>query len=438
MSSPSLHNLIWSSSRMSLCSRDDVSRKKPGGLHELALESIQDLKDRRDLQGEFHLTIPAFDCFVGIADFPGSDALELAGMVELRIEDVSPFPLDRTYYGWEVLEQSENNSRVLYVLCPQGALDRRHDALREAGVTLHRADVDLAAWLELIRAEEPGEDSRLILFQDESRYWLIAMDRGVPASVLSLGAWEDQEAFFLEELDLALSAVEAERGGLDFTELVLWMRGKEGFADLDRLQASLGLPCRRRLLSELPPLAEGVIQRAEASAEGRKLDLSPQSWKDEEAARRSRKRLIQSVVGLAGLWLLLTLSLLGFVKVREHQLRKLRQELFSQETPVREIRELTDRVRSLTQFTDRRTSALEIMRIMAEAVPGSGRVVLKDIQYRKQEGITISGEAAGDFFLFQEALSESPVLRVEDFDTREARGTTEFRMVGRWRWEEEE
>lgn len=444
MPSSSLHTLVWSSSRLILCSREDASRKKTGrkntgGRKETVLESISDLQGRRDLQGEFHLTIPASECLLGIADFPGTDAEELAGMVELRMEDVSPFPMDRTYYGWEVLESSENSSRVLYALCARGALDQRHDALRGAGITLHRADVDLAVWLELIRAAEPGEDSRLILLQDEAQHWLIALDRGVPVGIVSLGEWKDQdEGFFLEEVDMALSAVEAEWGALDFTDLRIWTRDEDSFPCLESLQRHVGLPCQVRFISELPPLTEGAMRRAEASARERKLDLSPLSWKEEEAVRLSRKRLVQRLTGLAALWLLVTLSVVGMVKYRDYQLRKLRQELAGQETPVREIRELSDRVRSLSQFTDRKTSALEVLRILAEAAPGSGRVVLRDIQYRKEEGVTISGEASGDFFLFQETLSESPILRVEDFDTREVRGTTEFRIVGRWRWEEDE
>lgn len=404
----------------------------------LSLEQLEAVEEHKSqTRGELHLGIPASSCFLGITDFPGTDTEELAGMVELRVEDVSPFPMDRTYFGWERLQTGEGGSRVLYVLCPHSTLDPLHAQLQERGLTLHRVDVDVPVWLGLILEAQPPEGSRLILLESDGHVWLIAVDNGAPGSILSLGEFDPAApALFLEELDLALTAVEADRGALEFAGLS-WWGNTDRSEVLGELSAHVGVPCEWKSLEELPPFAEGFLRRAEESGARPLLDLSPDSWKQEEADRIARKKLIRSALALASAWLLLVAGFLGTVKLQERSLRKLRQELTRQEQPLREIRDLSERVRSLMQFTDRRTSALEVLRIMAESAPGAGRVVLRDLTYRKAEGVTITGEASGDFFLFQEALSAQPVLRVEDFDTREVRGTTEFRVVSRWRWEEE-
>ncbi|MCC5846214.1 MAG: hypothetical protein JJU05_18350 [Verrucomicrobia bacterium] len=396
----------------------------------------------RSRTGEAHVVLPAKECLIQVADVPSVDAEELEGMMALRAEDVSPFPMDRTHWGWEVVSQSESESRVLFVLTGHRLLDALHEEGAEQQVVPHRVDVDVLAWWSLIAEADKREDavSRLVLVVEADQSFLFALEAGVLAAVVSLGDPYDCDVeVYLEELDMALAAIEAERGALSFAELTVWEHGDtaEG-VDVSVFKEHLSIPVAVKSLESLPPLTSGVEKRAELSKSKALVDLAPAVWKEEERARALRQRVLKSAVAVGLVWVLLVASFSGYVWSQGRSLAGLEAEIAGQEGAVRDVQRLSDRVRSLSQFTDRSTSALEILRMLAEASPGTGRLLIRDLQYRKDQGVTVSGEASGDFFVFQEMLSESPVLRVETFETREVRGQTEFRLASVWRWREEE
>ncbi len=377
-----------------------------------------------------------------VVDVPSVDSEEIAGMMALRAEEVSPFPLDRTHWGWEEIAQSESESRVLFVLTGHRLLDALHAEGAAQHRIPHRVDVDVLAWWALIRAEEGPDEgkARLVLIVEGGQSFLLAMEGGGVAAVVSLGDPCDCESeVYLEELDMALAAVEAERGALSFAALTVWAHGDASCGvDASLLQAHLGIPVRVKALEDLPALRAGVETRAVQSKTKRLLDLTPEAWKVEAQARDLRQRLLTAAVAVGMLWVLLVASFSGYVWSQGRALAGLEEDLAAKAPAVQDVQRLSERVRSLSQFTDRSTSALEILRMLAEASPGTGRLLVRDLQYRKEEGVTVSGEATGDFFEFQEMLSASPILRVETFETREVRGQTEFRLATVWRWQEEE
>lgn len=397
---------------------------------------------RSSRPSEYHVVLPARDCLLQVLDVPGVDPAELEGMMALRAEEVSPFPLDRTHWSWEVLAQTESESRVLFVLTGHRLLD----ALHAEGGARHqvpcRVDVDVLAWWELIRQEEiPGkEGSFLVLLVDENQSFLLAVENGALAAVLSLGDPFDCEAeVYLEELDLALASIEAERGGLSFGFLSVWEDGEGSHGmDVEALRRHLNLPVERKPLEKLGGVEAGILRRAERSSDTPLVDLSPGSWKEETAARALRRRMLTGALAVGAAWGVLVLSFSGYVWAQARALARLEADIAGRAGAVAEVQRLSGQVRSLTQFTDRTTSALEVLRLLAEASPGTGRLLIRDLQYRKEQGVTVSGEAEGDFFVFQEMLSASPVLRVETFETREVRGQTEFRLASVWRWRGEE
>ncbi len=387
------------------------------------------------------MVLAAKECLIQVADVPSVDPEELEGMMALRAEEVSPFPMDRTHWGWEVVSQTESESRVLFVLTGHRLLDALHEEGFERKQVPHRVDVDVLAWWALIAEAETRREpvSRLVLLVEPDQSFLFVLEAGVLAAVVSLGDPYDCDLeVYLEEMDMALAALEAERGALSFSELSVWEHGdsSEG-VDLSELKAHLGLPVSVKTLESLPLLTAGLEKRAVLSKSKALLDLAPAVWKEEEQARALRQRMLNGAVAVGLVWVLLVASFSGYVWAQGRALAGLEAEIRAQQGAVRDVQQLSERVRSLSQFTDRSTSALEILRMLAEASPGTGRLLIRDLQYRKDQGVTVSGEAAGDFFVFQELLSESPVLRVETFETREVRGQTEFRLASVWRWRED-
>lgn len=389
--------------------------------------------------GDAHVVIAGRDCLFQVVDVPSTDAAELEGMMALRAEEVSPFPVDRTHWGWEWVAATEAESRVVFVLTGHRVLDALHAEGMAGKGAPERVDVDVLVWWELLKdAEEeasvPG--SRLVLLVEEGQSFLLAVEGGALAAVVSLGDPGDCGAeVFGEEVGLALAGIEAERGRLRFEGLAVWVSGDLPAAvDVAGLGRQLGLEAAVRDLGALGGLEAGLERRALVSRTERRLDLSPGVWKAEARARALRKRMVTGALGVGGIWVLLVLGFAGVVWREGRVVSRLEAANAAREEAVAEVMALGERVRSLSQFTDRSTSALEMLRVLAEASPGQGRVLVEDVLYKKEAGVTVSGEATGDFFAFQEALSASPLLRVETFETREVRGQTEFRVESVWSW----
>ncbi len=403
-----------------------------------ALSAVQ-----KELRGELHLAIPASSALLHVVDLPTQDSAEIEGMVSLRVEDLTPFPLDRTRSSWELLARTETESRVLIALAAHGEIEPPHEAFKAKRLLIHRVDVDVLAWWRLLVHAEavPASGAHLAMILEGRQTHLLVFDQGLPVAFRSLGPPADWTPEILrEDLGLVLADLEAERGLADFDALAVWHWGAPP-ACLDGLDAPghFGFPCKTHNLGSLPPLSEGVALRALESADGG-IDLSPVAWKEEERMRSLRKRLLVGGAAVAAVWLLAMGGLLGWVGLRERHVRALREEARRQEKPVEEVKALATRVRSLSQFTDRSYSALEGLRLIAEAMPPvAGRMQLLDCTYRKDSGLTFKGQTSGagqDFFQLVEDLGASPVLRVEDYDVKRDRGNLEFRVTTKWRWPE--
>jgi hypothetical protein len=431
--------LSGSRKRVAVVRRPPGEAPGPEGLDwPQALAAVQ-----KELRGELHLALPAASALLHVVDLPTQDRAEIEGMVTLRVEDLTPFPLDRTRASWELIARTETESRVLIALAAHGEIEAPHEAFKAKRLLIHRVDVDVLAWWRLLVHAEvvPAEGAHLAMILDGRQTHLIVFDHGLPVAFRSLGPPDDwTPAILREDLDLVLADLEAERGLAEFRGLAVWHWGAPP-ACLDGLdtRGHFGFPCQTHNLGSLPPLSEGVALRALESADGG-IDLSPAAWKEEERLRALRKQILVGGAAVAAVWLLAMASLLVWVKIREGRVRSLREEARRQEKPVEDVKALAARVRSLSQFTDRSYSALEGLRLIAETMPAvAGRMQLTDCTYRKDSGLTFRGQTGGagqDFFQLVEDLGASPVLRVEDYDVKRDRGNLEFRVTTKWRWPE--
>ena len=167
--------------------------------------------------------------------------------------------------------------------------------------------------------------------------------------------------------------------------------------------------------------------------------LTPLPWKLEvEAQARLRKVVKTAVVGL-GLWALLLGGFVGWIGFRTHQVEQLEANNQSRVSTVDEVRVLIDQIDSLSQFTDRSQSALEALKVLAEAVPGSGSLELEDFRYKKQGGQLFKGSVGRNvqpFNRFLDALTASQAMVVEDYDLNQTRNGYEFKLETDWEWGE--
>lgn len=379
--------------------------------------------------------LPAKDVLMMVLTLPSSDVSELDGMISLQAEELSPYPPERTSHSWELLASAGNHSQVLLVLCALQKLDQLHEQCASQQLPLpRRVDVDLLGGLELLAAKGllPEEASTLLLIAQDSTVYVVAWHENQPVLFRTLGEVQDLTAVVVtEELEMACLSLESAHPESEYRDLQLWHDGEApNWATVPLGEWTPEL----HSLADLPPFETGVQLRSEKNC---RLDLAPQSWKREEARKQNRRKLMRTAsIGL-GIWAVFMLGILIWGEIHRQSTRNLQRQNQEKAPAVDQVQALTDQVRSLSQFTNRSSSALETMLILAEATPGSGTLVVDDFQYRKEEGISFSGKTAGNvqpFYQFLENLAGDERLRVGSYNLRETREGFSFTVDARWEW----
>jgi hypothetical protein len=381
------------------------------------------------------LAVPTRDVLMMITDLPSADPGEIDSMVELQAEEISPFPPERTEVAWEILRELDNgSSRVLMVLISQQKLERVHDLLLPTVGLPARLDVEVMGWLEMMLVNghlSSGKDLWVLIVSGDDAT-LVAWHDDTPVLIRSLGAPEElSPGVIREELSQARVNVETAfpRARMDALHIWHWGEAPDWCAKIN-VASGVGV----HSLDSLSPATHGVLVRSQL---GYLLDLTPKRWKDEAAARRTRKKALRIGGSIAAAWLVGLGALMLWGILQSRQIRGLEGSNEENVEMVNEIRALSDQVRSLTQFTDRSRGALELLRILAESAPGIGALEVEELRYRKDGAHVFRGSMGRNvqpFNRFLDSLTASEALNVEDYDLQQSRSGYDFRLELEWEW----
>ena len=236
------------------------------------------------LEGPVCMELPVSSVLLRITELPSIDPEELAGMVELQVDKFSPFPIEQMLYSYEVLQQDEQETRVVIAAVRRELVDETGQVFRKAGVILYRLDVRLMVWWTLLKEQgdvaEHGQQSLLVVERGEVA--LIVAHHGVPVLFRTIGTdmqLTDSAVVeeIVEEYAFTVTTLEAEWGSVEEMKTVVWsdVDIPSGFSDGMEQVCHAGLGLRR--LDELPSVTEGLARRA---AEGKwtRLNLAPEEW----------------------------------------------------------------------------------------------------------------------------------------------------------------
>jgi hypothetical protein len=372
------------------------------------------------LKGELHYALPAHQALLRVMDLPTHEEEEIAGMVEFQIDKVSPFPVDHMYLSWEMLDTTEDHTRVLVAATQRKFIDTIGEACRDSGLTLHRVDVDLLCWIYLLREakEIPTHGRHIVVLLEKAYANLVILDHGTPFLFRSLGEIPADGMLdeLIEEIEYTLTSTETEWGDQEYVTCTLWHWGQTPRI-LDRLEEAAGGKVHTRNLSSLPDLHEGVALRA-TREEKAITDLAPLEWKEAEEGRQFRRKLIIGSAAVLGLWLVTLIAFFTWVGIERKGERDLIAEKDALAGPAGEVRELQNRVAELSQYTDRTHTALECLREIIVLMPAD--VELSSLNYFN-DSVKINSHARQKSRLnqFYKGLSESELfigLKDDSFD----------------------
>jgi Tfp pilus assembly protein PilN len=341
--------------------------------------------------------IPASWALLRIAELPSGNPDELASMAELQVDKFSPFPVDESSISYELLAEHDGRSRLLLSAIRTETVDLLAEALREAGIQPKWVDINLLGWWQLLKdsGKVHQTGSQVLIILEEASCDMIVTTTGVPVSVRSLSGMEDLPP---EEIDeeiaretvYTLAGLDLERDGSALTEISIWHKGEPPERLVKQFENHLTTVTHLYSLDSLPPLAEGLLRRAERRTRGM-MDLAPLAWMEAENARITRRRMLFSTALVAGLWLMGMLVLLGGIQYQKKSLSSLETELTTLKEPADKVRAIRDRTQELIKYMDRSRSGLECLREICDRLPPG--IELRQFNYRKSKTLEMTGEA---------------------------------------------
>jgi len=374
----------------------DLSDEPP----EQLLESIRlpdDISEK--IKGDISVPIRTADLLMRVISLPTTDPDELVAMLDLQVDKISPFPADQMAYSYEILKTNAENTLLLLAMSQRTKIDQLGEIFKEKGVFIHSIDSRDMGWLQLLNdAKYIDSDScEIILIDDGIGFSLIIINRGIPLAFRTLHTQTDGMTDALDEIvyeiTYTLSTLAAEYDLEKATSIQYWTHAPIPSPMRTHLAEKSGLKINPHDLGELPPLSEGILRRT--LKEQQRIELIPAEWSQLEQRKRIRKKAIQIGGKVLALWLISLILFFTFYKIREHQLEQIRNESLKLSPLAAKALQDSEKLHTLTVYTDRSDSALECLREVVRMLP-QGDIKLASFGYNKTKGVSIRGAANND------------------------------------------
>ncbi|MFC1467234.1 PilN domain-containing protein [Verrucomicrobiota bacterium] len=376
--------------------------------------------------------LPASTLLTHVFNLPSTDPDEIAGMVELQLDKISPYPLQQLVVSYEILAQGETYTRVLVAGVRREIIDQLGAQLKSAGLVLNSLDLELLCrWDQLLRADKiEAEGGEAILVFEKGEAGLIIAENGEPLLFRALPVTNDTPANELfAELEYSMTMLEQEFHMQELHRIDLWSDGSlPEMAQAIKQQDDQTANCFD--LAELPPLSNALARRYQRR-EMHHLELVPKEW-IEAATNKALMRKLYKFSGIVlGIWLALVLMASIAISVHKHQVTELRNIAEQLNGPAKAVQESSRKMNALLSYTDQRYSAIESLREVSTLLPPG--IDLSAFNYKKGRALTLRGEAESDdaVYKFFDTLAQSDFFK-EIKDQRVTTATRKGRRISQF------
>ncbi|MDA3798606.1 MAG: PilN domain-containing protein [Kiritimatiellae bacterium] len=366
--------------------------------HSNVLDSENILFD--GLTGDCTFSLSAEHAMLVVVPFPVvEEADELEGMVSLHVDKISPYPFERTYFGYEVIDEVGGSLLVLIAIVPVEFLEDIKPNPKRAKFDISRIEVSSLGWLKLILQKSVlhKHGRQLYVILDEEFPEILVFQNGSLVAVRSLkriikDRADNLEQELLGEISQLILSLELEQGAIELTPEVAYIYSPDSAsADVYTKLAAADIYKGSILnISELGDLSKGVVERI--SSEGVELmDMTPETWVAEKKALKLKNQFIYAGVAVLLCWLFIVV---GFVMGFSYQSKKVAQltALNSKLEPQAGlVMSVGRRATEMERYVNNRISSLECLREISELLPEG--VELSALSYKKTDGVRIAGMA---------------------------------------------
>lgn len=375
------------------------SRPIPRDQHSEPLFPAQVLgPSHKEFRGVITLSLPSSQLFMQVLELPSSDPDELQGMIELQLDQRSPYPLDQMAVSYEVLQQTADHSRVLALAAQRQTIDALGEQFKAQHVYIHSLDAEILAWWNLIRehGELPSDGRVILMVKEHTEFSMVWIDRGTPVAFRSLHLFQDLDdpavwEELLEEIRYTQLALDARYPMDAGARIQIWSKVPFPAPLTKKLRTVANQGVSQFDLSALPSLAEGLAWRS-ADRACHHVELVPSEW----IAHQRRRQLVKisTIVSatVLSIWFALVAVVGTVYAVYKSSVEKTRQEAAQYVEPARIAQDARAEKDSLEKYADRSHSALECLREMTELLPDT--LELNSFDYTKEKAIRLRGSGA--------------------------------------------
>lgn len=377
----------------------------PGHLKELA----------GNFNGAWIVAPSSADVLMRVLRIPAVEDSELASMVSLQIDKISPFPVETMVVSHEVLKRDEKHLLVLVAAVKTEKIEPLQTLFSNQGITPLRIDAPLAGWWEALKDEPgikdaPGRTIHVIL--DQPFPHVLASEQGNLLLLRSLPECtglepEDVTYELLQVLRQALTSLELEHGPVEMGQVMIWHGDDAPVALSEAIHRATGLPVVFQPLPALAGPGLGIVRRG-CDGQTAKLDLTSSAWRDAHRSKNFKGMVRKLLIGIAALWLLFVVGLGSAIFIQKQQLASLQKRKHELDGPATVVKNMRSHVEMVKKYLNQGKSSLECLRQISLLQPQG--IDLLQFNYNRAEGVDINGEATGEsqiVYDFKEKLDTS-------------------------------
>jgi len=381
------------------------------------VRNVADLNEAAGLlqaDDEIVLGLPVNAILAQRLRLPTSDPTEFGEMVRLQVEKSFPYPPEEVTSDFEVIEKAESDSIISSVAVHNQRLNELAAPLISRGHIPRQVTV-YAVQRAMSRA---AQGRALIIYREDEKLVSAISENGKLSLTRTLGA-EGAEGL---QNDLPQLALSAELQGID-TSFPTVLLDENCLPLRDTIE---------RVFAQRPSLM-GV----EAPPATVKLDLTPESWRQQRAALARRKEWRKRLIWAGGAYAAIFLLFALYVTFLRFQVSYMKNAIKRDEPKVNFIKQTEADWKALSPAIDPHHYPIEILLHLFESLPNPDvRITVYD---QSIKNISVQGEApsAALAYQFAEKVKKNPGLQGFTFDLGTPRilpnDHAQFRLEGKVR-----
>ncbi len=339
--------------------------------------------------------LPAREVFLRVIHLPKADPDEIASMVELQLEKISPIPLAQIVWSFAGLNQSAGDLQtIVVVVVARHVVEQFLGELETTGFLPDRLELP---FLDQLRSTTISEDGVWVYpgFGPESDSCLIAWWSGGilrNLNLLHVPPGEQRVGFIQENLNQTAWVGELE-GWLVTPPTYHLVASAEQTARWSKvLQAAAGQEWK--IVTPIPEQDLAALTARRAVQSNGQANLLPQEYSERYRQQFIDRLWMRGLGAVVVLYLVGVLVYFGFLQFYQYRFDKLNRQSAALAVAYTNALQVKANVEILEEQQDLQYAALDCYKAASENLPAE--LVLDSLNFQKGRTFRISGKAGSD------------------------------------------